>query len=87
MNIIIVGRRAEKRQVRWLAFLTLAITLFFFVGLCSGATYFLLCGRWSHAAVLAGGLVGISVVVVGLYSGLTSPLEKLRELPPRRKIE
>jgi hypothetical protein len=87
MNIIIVGRRAEKRQVRWLAFLTLGIMLFLIVGFGSAGVYFLLCGRWSHFAVLYGGLMGMGVVVFGLYSGLTSPLEKLPELPSSEKIE
>ena len=31
MNIIIVGRKAEKRQVQWVAFLTLAVMLFVLV--------------------------------------------------------
>ncbi|HUW19771.1 MAG TPA: hypothetical protein VMW16_10765 [Sedimentisphaerales bacterium] len=85
MNIIIVGRKGERRRVRWLAFLTLAITLLFLVGLGSGAIYFLLCGRWSHSAVLCGGSMGMGMF--GLYSGLASPLEKLREPPSRHKIE
>jgi hypothetical protein len=87
MRIVIVGRKGERLQVRWLAFLTLAITLFFLVGLGSGGIYFLLCGRWSHFAVLYGGFMGMGMVVFGLYSGLTSPLEKLRELPSRKQIK
>jgi hypothetical protein len=31
--------------------------------------------------------MGMGVVVFGLYSGLTSPLEKLPELPSSEKIE
>ena len=83
----IVGRRDAKRQVRWLAFFTLGITLWLLVGLGSGVVYFLLCGRWSHFAVLYGGLMGMGMVVFGLYSGLTSPLDKLHELPSRNKTK
>lgn len=86
MRIVIVGKRGAKRQVRWLAFLTLAITLWLLVGIGSGGVYFLLCGRWSHFAVLYGGFMGMGVVVFGLYSGLTSPLEKLHELPSKKKL-
>jgi hypothetical protein len=84
MKIVIVGKRDAKRQVRWLAFLTLAVILWLLVGLGSGAVYFLLCGRWSHSAVLYGGYMGVGIVLLGLYSGLTSPLEKLTELPSKK---
>jgi hypothetical protein len=87
MRIVIVGKRGAKRQVRWLAFLTLAITLWLLAGLGSGGVYFLLCGRWSYFAVLYGGFMGIGVVVLGLYCGLTSPLEKLDELPSKKEIK
>lgn len=84
MRIVIVGRRGEKRQVGWLAFLALGVTLWLLVGLGSGGVYFLLCGRWSHVAVLYGGFMGLGVVLLGLYRGLTSPLDKLHEFPAKK---
>ena len=66
MRIVIVGRRGEKRQIRWLAFPTLAITLWLLVGLGSGSVYFLLCGRWSYVAALYGGSMGLAFIVVSL---------------------
>lgn len=85
MKIIIVGKRDGQRQVRWLAFVTLAIVLWFLVGLGSAGVYFLICGHWSHFAVLYGGSMGIGVAALRLCIGLGSPLEKLHELPSKNK--
>jgi len=85
MQIIIVGRRGQKRQIRWLAFLTLAITAGLIAGLSSGGVYFLLCGLWSFKAVIFGGFMGVGMVTWGLYRGYTSPLERLSELPSKEK--
>ena len=86
MKIIIVGRKGEKRQIRWLAFLTLTITIGLIAGLGVGGIYFLLSGRWSHGAVMFDIIIGVGIVALGLYSGLTSPLDRLPELPSKGKI-
>jgi hypothetical protein len=46
----------------------------------SGGVYYLLCGRWSHAAVIQGIVVGVLLVSGNLVSGLRTPVDKLQEL-------
>lgn len=85
MNIIIVGKSCGKRKIRWVSFLTLGLVISLIVGLGSGGVFFLLCGRWSHGAVIYGVIMGMGLVATGLYKGLTTPLERLHELPSKQK--
>ncbi len=80
MNIVIVGKKNGKRSIRWLNFFLLGWVLGMVIGLGGGGVYYLLCGRWSHAAVIQGIVIGVLLVSGCLASGLREPLDKLQEL-------
>jgi len=80
MNIVIVGKKNGKRSIQWLNFFLLGWVLAMVIGLGSGGVYYLLCGRWSHAAVIQGIVVGVLLVSGNLASGLRTPVDKLRQL-------
>ncbi|HUV04986.1 MAG TPA: hypothetical protein VMX94_07735 [Armatimonadota bacterium] len=80
MRIVLVGRRKDKRVVRWpsVVYLTLALSLV--VGGGSGLVYFALSGSFSSEAVLLGIFGSVIVVGTGLYRGLTTPIDSLTNL-------
>jgi len=80
MRIIIVGQRNGKAVVQWSRFLGLAIVLGLVFGLGSGFLYSLLAGHWSHDVVLSGIGIGVAMVSLALFAGLTTPPEKLPPL-------
>jgi purine-cytosine permease-like protein len=80
MNIIMVGKKNGKRRIQWLNFFFLGTMLGMVIGLGGGGVYYLLCGRWSHAAVIQGIVVGVLLVSGCLASGLRTPVDKLRQL-------
>ena len=80
MAIIIVGRKGNQRLIQWFNFFAMGIVLGMVVGLSSGGVYYLLCGQWSHKAVLQGIIIGIGGVVFSLITGLCTSIDKLKEL-------
>jgi len=80
MSIIIVGRKGNQRQVQWFNFFAMVFVLGMMTGLVSGGVYYLLCGIWSHTAVLLGIIIGVGILSAGLITGLRIPIDKLQEL-------
>ena len=80
MRIVLVGKCAGKRVIRWWNFVGLYLLLSFLVGIGSGAFYFLLCGQWKPFPFLYGLFMGGGVVATGLIAGLRTPFEKLEDV-------
>jgi ABC-type uncharacterized transport system permease subunit len=80
MNIGIVSKKNGKRHIQWLNFFLLGTVLGVIGGLGIGCIYYLLCGRWSHASVIFGIAIMIGMVLLGLFCGLRTPLDRLQNL-------
>ena len=80
MAIIIMGKKGDKRKIRWFLFMVLTFVVATITGLGSGCTFYLLSGRWSHSSVIFGITVAILMMYSRLVIGLRTPIDKLREL-------
>lgn len=77
MRVVIVGQRNGKAVVRWRQCLGLSFVLSMVMGIGTGLVCYLLAGRWSHAPVLFGIVVGAGIVGVGLINSLRTPPDRL----------
>jgi hypothetical protein len=80
MRIVIVGKRNGERKIVWLNFFLLTFVLGIIGGLVGGGIYYLLCGQWSHTAVISVAAITAGMMFFGLIKSLSTPIDKLRQL-------
>lgn len=80
MEIIIVGKRGEKRVIRWSRAVGLALVIAVIMGSGGVAGYRVLAGVWDLQPAFLGVLGAVVVVGVGTLTGLKTPLDKLRTI-------
>lgn len=77
MKIVVIAKQAGKRKIDWANYFLLSFCLAMIMGLGVGGVYYLLAGRWSHAAVTYGIGIGAGIVGFGFIMGLQTPIDKL----------
>ena len=80
VRIVLVGRRKDKRVVRWPSVVCLTLALSLILGGGIGLVYFALSGSYSSMAVLLGIFGSVIIVGIGLCRGLTTPIDSLTNL-------
>jgi len=81
MEIVLVGKRAEARVIRWSKVIGLALALSVILGVGMAAGYRLISGSWELRVAMMGVWSAVIVVGYGTIAGLRAPLSKLRSLP------
>jgi len=80
MRVVLVGEREGRTVVRWPQVVGLGFVLSMILGLGMGSVYYMLAERWSHFPALMGIACGVTMVLVGVVEGLTTPPDKLTRL-------
>ncbi len=80
MRIVIVGKKDDKRIVRWSRVVPLALSLSFLLGCGTGFIYQMLSGQWDVRSTVLGAIMGIVVVGAGLINSLKTPVAKLSDI-------
>ena len=77
MRIVLVGKKDEKRIIRWSRVAGLALGLSLILGFWTGYVYRLLSGTWDPVPCLLGVFGGTVVVGIGVVNGLRTSMKRL----------
>ena len=78
MQIVIVGRRNEKRFINWAGVIPLAVFVSLLMGLSAGGMHRMRSGQWDARSIMVGVSMGLLLVGYAVGSSLKTPLAKLR---------
>ena len=79
MRIVLVGRKENRRAIKWAHYFVVGFCLCLVLGTGIGCVFRLLSGQWNHGAVFYGIALGLGVMAIALRKGLATPID---ELPP-----
>ncbi len=80
MQIVIVGKRNEKRVINWAGVIPLAVFVSLLMGLSAGGMHRMRYGEWDARSIMVGFSMALLFVGCAVGSSLKTPLTKLRAL-------